>query len=167
MSGLDKNHVRVWWAKELSKLSIPTYWTRIAHLFANGEEKRSEAFALLMASRKETAILYWEESPEFAVRSVKIGDIARDFDRGAILGKVTDIQIDDSISFVKTADGRVVASSTPGYVSYHITLEATGVPSDLGGVIFDGMDYQIGKSMTVKVGNAIFMGRIDRLEKKG
>jgi len=43
------------------------------------------------------------------------------------LGKVTDIQIDDSISFVKTADGRVVASSTPGYVSYHITLEATGV----------------------------------------
>jgi len=29
------------------------------------------------------------------------------------LGKVTDIQIDDSISFVKTADGRVVASSTP------------------------------------------------------
>jgi len=66
------------------------------------------------------------------------------------LGKVTDIQIDDSISFVKTADGRVVASSTPGYVSYHITLEATGVPSDLGGVIFDGMDYQIGKSMTVK-----------------
>ncbi|NLG95519.1 MAG: tetratricopeptide repeat protein, partial [Acetomicrobium flavidum] len=53
MSGLDKNHVHVWWAKELSKLNIPTYWTRIAHLFANGKEKRSEAFALLMASRKE------------------------------------------------------------------------------------------------------------------
>ncbi|ACI17160.1 diguanylate cyclase [Coprothermobacter proteolyticus DSM 5265] len=53
MSGLDKNHVHVWWAKELSKLNMPTYWTRIAHLFANGKEKRSEAFALLMASRKE------------------------------------------------------------------------------------------------------------------
>ncbi|HOM02318.1 MAG TPA: DUF4330 domain-containing protein [Acetivibrio sp.] len=111
--------------------------------------------------------LYWEESPEFAVKAVKVGDIARDFDRGAVLGKVTDVQIADSISFVKTDDGRVVASSTPGYVSYHITLEATGTPSDLGGVIFDGMDYQIGKSMTVKVGSAIFMGRIDRLEKKG
>jgi len=53
MSGLDKNHVHVWWAKELSKLNIPTYWTRIAHLFAYGKQKRSEAFALLMASRKE------------------------------------------------------------------------------------------------------------------
>jgi len=56
-----------------------------------------------IAVKNETYIvgLYWEESPEFAVRSVKIGDIARDFDRGAILGKVTDIQIDDSISFVR------------------------------------------------------------------
>lgn len=122
-----------------------------------------------LAVKSETFIvgLYWEESPDFAVSAVKVGDVARDFDRGAVLGKVTDIKIDDSISFVKTEDGRVVAGSTPGYVSYHITLESAGVPSDVGGVIFDGMDYQIGKSMTVKVGSAIFMGRIDRLEKKG
>jgi len=42
-----------------------------------------------IAVKNETYIvgLYWEESPEFAVRSVKIGDIARDFDRGAILEK--------------------------------------------------------------------------------
>ena len=53
LNELDKDYVHVWWAKELSKLNIPTYWTRIAHLFAFGKQKRSEAFALLMASRKQ------------------------------------------------------------------------------------------------------------------
>jgi len=53
LSELDKDYVYVWWAQELSKLNIPAYWPRIAHLFAYGKQKRSEAFALLMASRKE------------------------------------------------------------------------------------------------------------------
>jgi len=48
-----------------------------------------------------------------------------------------------------------------------LPLKPQEFQSDLGGVIFDGMDYQIGKSMTVKVGNAIFMGRIDKIGKKG
>jgi len=65
---LDKDYVHLWWAKELSKLNIPTYWTRIAHLFAYGKQKRSEAFALLMASRKEynypKAALLLEEALE-------------------------------------------------------------------------------------------------------
>ena len=60
-----------------------------------------------------TVGLYWEESPEFAVNSVKSGDIARDLERGGVLGKVTDIQIDKAITFVETEDGRVVAGSKP------------------------------------------------------
>jgi hypothetical protein len=114
-----------------------------------------------------TVGLYWEESPEFAVNSVKSGDIARDLERGGVLGKVTDIQIDKAITFVETEDGRVVAGSKPGYVSYHITLEGTGSPDGFGGVVFNGADYQVGRQLIVKVGSAIFQGRIDRLEKKG
>lgn len=119
--------------------------------------------------RNETFVvgLYWEEAPDFAVNNVKVGDIARDLERGGTLGKVTDIKIDKAISFAETADGQVVASSKPGYVSYHITLEGTGATNDMGAAVFEGADYQVGRQLIVKVGNSIFQGRIDKLEKKG
>lgn len=125
--------------------------------------------AIPMLDRSETYIvgLYWEESPDFAVNAVKNGDIARDLERGGVLGKVMDVQIDKAVSFVETDDGQVVAGSKPGYVSYHITLEGTGSSDGFGGVIFNGADYQVGRQLIVKVGSAIFQGRIDRLEKKG
>ncbi|NLP14270.1 MAG: DUF4330 domain-containing protein [Clostridium sp.] len=125
--------------------------------------------ALPIIDRTETYIvgLYWEESPDFAVNAAKIGDVARDFDRGSVLGKVTDIQIHESVCFIETEDGQVLVGSKPGYVSYHITLEGNGTPDGYGGVVFNGVDYQVGRQMIVKVGSAIFQGRIDRLEKKG
>jgi len=52
MSGLDKI-MSMFGGQRIKQTEHATYWTRIAHLFANGKEKRSEAFALLMASRKE------------------------------------------------------------------------------------------------------------------
>ncbi|NMB33026.1 MAG: DUF4330 domain-containing protein [Clostridium sp.] len=124
--------------------------------------------ALPILEKADTYIvgLYWEEAPGFAVEAAKVGDTARDLERGGVLGKVTQIQTDEAISFVETDDGRVVAGSKPGYVSYNITLEGNGSSDGFGGVIFNGADYQVGRQLIVKVGGAIFQGRIDRLEKK-
>jgi len=129
--------------------------------------KSKSALPIMDKTETYTVGLYWEESPEFAVSAVKAGDIVRDLERGGVLGKVIDIQIDKAITFVETDDGQVVVGSKPGYVSYHITLEGTGTSDGFGGVIFNGADYQIGRQLIVKVGGAIFQGRIDRLEKKG
>ncbi|WP_018963873.1 GGDEF domain-containing protein [Coprothermobacter platensis] len=52
-SKLEPKEASLWWGKALSKLGMPTYWHRISHLFKMAEEKRSQAFALLMASRYE------------------------------------------------------------------------------------------------------------------
>ncbi|MFZ5989692.1 MAG: DUF4330 domain-containing protein [Bacillota bacterium] len=111
--------------------------------------------------------IYGEEAPDFALKGVKKGDVVVDFERGVTIGKVTEVRTDKAVSFVETADGQVVAGSKPGYVSFYVDAEGTGVINNVGAAAFGGVDYYIGRTVTVKVGNSIFQGRVYKIEKKG
>lgn len=109
---------------------------------------------------------YGEEAPEYAVNSVDIGDLARDFDRGTAFGTVTDIETDKSVKFVGNSEGEVVQSSTPNYLSFYFTVEGTGILNDVGTVTISGYEYAVGRTLTLRFGNAVVQGRIYSMDKK-
>ena len=109
---------------------------------------------------------YGEEAPDYAVEAVKIGDLARDFDRGTSFGNVTDIVTGESVIYVETADGKVVQSSTPNYSSYYFTVEGTGTLNDVGTVTIGGYEYAVGRTLTLRFGKTVVQGRIYIIDKK-
>lgn len=116
--------------------------------------------------QKIIMVFYGEEAPEFAVKAAKKGDVVREY-QGSIFGKVIeDIKIDKARKFDEDQDGNLVPMSREGYVSYFMTVEGEGFINSTG-VSLGGTEYQTGKLLTIKVGNAIFQGMLYSFEKKG
>lgn len=104
-------------------------------------------------------VFYQEEVNDFSAESVEIGAPTKEALKNASFGEVIDVEIGDSISWDKDPDGKQVASSRDGYVSFRATMKTKG---RLGpnGVTLDGATYHIGQTITLKIGNSIFYGNI-------
>lgn len=110
--------------------------------------------------------LYQEEAPEPAAKGVKTGDPVREAIQGSYFGKVKDVKIDKSVSWVEDRnDGKYVASFKQGYASIYITIEGKGLFGD-NGVTIDNAVYFVGKTLEVRVGNSVFWARIWDIRKK-
>lgn len=116
------------------------------------------------SGNKVIMTFYGEEAPEFALKNVNQGDLVRELDRNIDLGNVTSIKIEKGVAYVQTEHG-YIKSSREGYSSYYLTVEGTGIVDDLG-LSIKGVDYQIGRALTIKVGKSIFQGRLYNLETK-
>lgn len=109
---------------------------------------------------------YQEEVPEYAAKAVNVGDAAIDAEQSSDFGKVVDVKVDKSVSWLQNPIGKIEPSSKPGYSSIYITMETKGVMGDTG-VKIGNATYNIGKTVTLKAGKSIFYGRISDLKKKG
>lgn len=108
-----------------------------------------------------------EETPEFAAKAVKIGDPVRESIQNSNFGNVTEIVVDESISWAKGEDGKFIASNREGYSSVSITMEANGLIGN-NGVTIDKSVYYIGQTVTLYAGNSTFQnGRISDIKKIG
>lgn len=105
-----------------------------------------------------------EEMPDFAVNAVKIGDPVKESVQNTGLGRVVDIKKDSAIRWVETDKGEYVKTSREGYLSALVTIEAQGFYGS-NGVSINNVDYYIGRTLTLYVGNAALYGRISALEK--
>ena len=108
---------------------------------------------------------YQEEVPEYVAKAVKRGDLAVESEQNSVFGRVTDIKVDKSVSWSQTPIGEIIQSTKPGYSSVLITIEGKGIYGD-SGVRIGNADYYIGRTTLLKVGNAIFYGRIYDIRKK-
>jgi len=118
-------------------------------------------------TEKITIEFYHEEVPEFAAKAIQKGDICIEPVQSANFGKVTDIQINESISWVDTEEGEFVKASRPGYSSVRITMEADGIIGS-NGVTIGKSVYYVGQTVSLNVGNSQFTnGRISGVSKKG
>jgi len=109
---------------------------------------------------------YQEEAPEFAARAVKIGSPAREARQNADFGRVADIKIDKSVSWVDSDKGAYVKSTKPGYCSVRITMDAKG-SFGATGVTIDNSVYYVGNTINLYAGNAVFYGWISDIRRKG
>lgn len=116
-------------------------------------------------SQKIQVSFFVEEVPEFAASTIEIGSPVRESIQNSSFGNVSDIVLDNSISWARGEDGNFVASSRDGYSSLLITMDANGLISD-SGVTIDKSIYYIGQTVTLYAGNSILQnGRISDIKK--
>lgn len=108
-----------------------------------------------------------EESPDFAVNSVKIGDVARDFKSGVTFGKVTSIKVGPPRTSGVDSKGNYVESAKPFFLSGVYTVEGIGSLNSTGGATFQNSEYLIGRTIELKLGNAIVYARVFNIAMKG
>jgi len=94
-----------------------------------------------------------EEVDQFVAKKVKIGDSLYDDTYSLDLGKVTDIEIGDSISYGEVSDGVYTINTKEGYYSMIITGECKGNKTNLGAEIA-GKKYGVGHTFVLRAGDA-------------
>lgn len=106
-----------------------------------------------------------EEIPEYAAKAIEMGSPVRESIQNSNFGTVSDIKIEDSISWSRADDGSFVASSKEGYSSLYITMDGEGIIGT-NGVTIDKSVYYIGQTVTIYAGNSILQnGRIADIKK--
>lgn len=117
-------------------------------------------------NQKYIMTIYGEEAPNFALQAAKVGDQVVERERSANMGKVIEpLKIDKGIYYTVNEQGQVLKSSREDYSSYFMKVEGSGVIVENGGVNIGAADYYVGYSVVIKVGKAIFSGRIYSIEK--
>lgn len=119
---------------------------------------------------KEDAIIvefYQDEVPDFVVKAIKNGDVAGDYERGTVFGKVTGVKIAESKAYDADSSGRFVVSPKKDFSSVTVTVEGSGIMNSTGGVSIGNIDYFIGRTIIFKAGNCVLQGRISDIKKKG
>ena len=101
----------------------------------------------------EVSIVFFEEEcPDYVPEHTHIGDSVLDGTTNTYLGTVTDIQIDESVTY--TYDN-ITAETTlghkEGYVSAYITTDCFGQITDNGFVV-DGTLYSVGGTLILHAG---------------
>lgn len=131
---------------------------------------QSNTIGLAPKTEKVRLTFYSEESTEYAVRAVKVGDIVKDFEQGVTFGKVAEeLKIGDALSFTdftEYVDGEWVVGSKPGYCSFTMTVDGEGIINPDGGVNYGGANYYVGRTVIIRAGNNVFTGRVYSIEKK-
>lgn len=107
---------------------------------------------------------YLEESPDFAVDIIEVGDKVLDEQKDTDLGVVTRITPKASVSYGTNSEGMIVQTTKPGYKSAIIVTEVEAKDYDFG-MIAGSSKYGVGHSITIRVGKAKVFGRISKIEK--
>ncbi len=94
-----------------------------------------------------------EEVDSFVAEKVHVGDTLYDDTYVQELGFVTDVELDDSISYGLVEDGMYTLTSKEGYYSMIITGEVEGKKTKNGAEIGD-KKYGVGHSMVLRAGDA-------------
>lgn len=109
-------------------------------------------------------IFYQEDINNFAANNVKIGDPATEALQNIKFGQVIDIELGESIFWSSDIEGNQVSSPKEGYSSIYITMEGKGIIGP-NGILIGNFPYHIGDTITLRVGNSIFFGKIYGAEK--
>jgi hypothetical protein len=79
------------------------------------------------------------------------------------LGRITDIEIGESIRFLRDAQGNEVPSSNPGFVSVTVRTQLAARLSD-GALVVGSYLYPVGTSIHIWIGDATFSVRITSIQ---
>lgn len=131
------------------------------------KNKFAKANVATPTSSKEKILItfYIEETPDFVVDAINIGDPVRESIQNSDFGNVIEVNPGDSIYWESGDDGQLVPSSREGYSSLYITMEGTGIINK-GGVSIDKSVYYVGQTISLYAGNSILKdGRISEVIK--
>ncbi len=116
---------------------------------------------------QETLIMkfYAEEISDFVAEKLLEGNSLYDDETHVSLGKITNLEINDSVTYGEISDGQYTMVNKQGYKSVIITGELIGTKNDLGAII-SGHQYGVGHSMVLRAGDAKIYLRVYDIAKK-
>lgn len=104
-----------------------------------------------------------EETPDYTISPIKIGDMVKESVQNSSFGEVVEIITGESIYWKSDNDGNLVSSSREGYSSLYITMKTKGVISG-SGVSVDKSVYYVGQTVSIYAGNSLLKdGRISEI----
>ncbi len=108
---------------------------------------------------------YVEEVNDWVADKIEIGDSLYDGTYEMDLGKVTNIETGEPMTWGLTQEGQYVLAPRDGYCSLTITGEVVGTKTDIGAEI-DGNLYGVGHSMVLYAGDAKIYLRVQDISVK-
>lgn len=129
--------------------------------------KFTQSKSVVLGKADPIQIAFWvEEAPDFAAKAIRKNDLVGDYQMGSTFGRVSKVTLGDSVFFGQNSLGEMVKSSREGYLSILIQVDGEGFLSQEGGVTINNVDYFIGHTTILRVGNAKVMGRVYDLNKR-
>jgi len=124
-----------------------------------------EVASNLASGNYYTVTYYIEESPSFAAENIEVGAPVSDEGKNVPLGKVTAVELGESVMFAANDEGKMIKSGKEGYNSVTLTTEVQAAEFDHG-IEVNNVKYVVGHTMTLYAGKAKLYGRIAGIEKK-
>jgi hypothetical protein len=127
----------------------------------SGKFETAKVAAPVGKSNEEIYITFYiEETPDFVIDAISIGDPVTESVQGSNFGEVVEIKPGPSIYWKENEDGHLVSSSREGYSSLYLKMKTNGIISG-SGVSIDKSVYYVGQTVTLYAGNSILKdGRI-------
>ncbi len=122
--------------------------------------KFSKSNTVVFSQTKNIQVTFFNEDvANYAIKSIKKGNVVKDRTSGAIIGKVTKVDIGPDIYYASDSEGKMKKSSKDGYNSVQITVLGKGVYSG-NGVTFGNADFYINRQIDVFFGDSVLFTRI-------
>lgn len=131
----------------------------VAGVFVVQNKRSTENTELLVMK------FYSEEVSDFVVDKLSAGKLLYDDENEVNLGKITNVDINDSVTYGGISEGQYTMVNKQGYKSVIITGELEGIKNDLGAII-SGHQYGVGHSMVLRAGDAKIYLRVYDISKK-
>lgn len=108
--------------------------------------------------------LYSDKVPDYAANAIKVGDPVKDKIGNNDLGKVTKVEISDSIVYGTNSEGKSVKSSMEGFKAVKVLVECKG---KLGksALTIGSSDYWLYKNFDTRFGIAYFLAFVTDIKK--
>lgn len=102
---------------------------------------------------KVEIVFFEEECPDFVPEHTQVGDKVLDGTENNYMGTVTNIEVDDSITYnIDERTQEVSIGTKEGYCSVYITAQCQGTLSD-NGVVINGTLYGVGHTLILHAGH--------------
>lgn len=100
-------------------------------------------------TQKVTMVYFIQEVRDVTFNAIEEGEIAKDYDKNTVYGKIVKKEAFPAKKMVETSDGRVVEAEIPGKYDVKIYIEGDAVVSKTG-IYMGNQEVRVGYNAAVK-----------------
>ncbi|MCK9217452.1 MAG: DUF4330 domain-containing protein [Firmicutes bacterium] len=100
-------------------------------------------------TQKVTMVYFIQEVRDVTYNAIEVGEIAKDYDKNTVYGKIVKKEALPAKKMAETADGRFVEAEIPNRYDVKIYIEGDAVVSKTG-IYMGGQEVRVGFATSVK-----------------
>ncbi len=100
-------------------------------------------------TQKVTMVYFIQEVRDVTYNAIEEGEIAKDYDKNSVYGKIIKKEAMPALKMAETADGRFVEAEIPNRLDVKVYIEGDAVISKTG-VYMGGQEIRVGYTAAIK-----------------